>query len=155
MFTRFIFIAVLSSLLWGCSSAPIKYQNAGEQNLTINLRLDKRGGIFTKIKVVSGVNDLDSNCEPHYKGMVELTPGKNEIGLKPGVLTFIQVDVAHNGTGINSVTNRGTMLKPESGKNYQIDISYIDNMYDFTLYEVLGTQRKQLKLMPLSNCRKE
>lgn len=112
------------------------------------------GGLFSSVDVVAGVNDLDSRCEPHYRGMIEIKPGENKLGLAPGVLTYLQVDIAHKRPGQSSLDSRGTMIKPVSGKKYQVEINYIDDMYDFRLFEISGVKRKPLKLKSVSKCRK-
>ena len=151
---RIIAIIVVSSLFGGCSSSPTKYPNQLDKNVTINLKIDDEGGLFSSVKVVAGVNNLDKQCEPHYKGMLKLEQGENQLGLAPGIQTFLQVDVAHKRPGQSSIDSRGTLITPVKGKKYRIDINYVDDMYDFRLFELSGSKKKSMTLVPISNCRK-
>lgn len=146
-------MCVSIGLLVGCasSSAP-RYDNTQDKNVTINVNTDERSGLFTSVEAVAGINDLDNHCKTNYRGYVELSPGKNQIGLPPGVKTYLNVEFAFGSRSSSSSFARGTILKPVKGHQYDVDVEYIDGMYDFRLYEVSGSKRKQLKVVPMEQC---
>ena len=47
---------------------------------------------------------------------------------------------------------RGTLLRLEPGRKYEGDVNYVDSMFDFRLYEVAGSGRKELELVPRTAC---
>ena len=136
----------------GCTSNPV-YKNESEKNLAINLKVDERNGLFNSIDIAAGVNDIDSQCQPHYRGYQTLSPGRNEMGLAPGILTNLVIEVAKSKYRSGSSYSRGTLITPLPGKRYEIDASYLDNMFDFRLYEITGKKRKPLKLLSLTECK--
>lgn len=152
---KHLILAIISTnLLVACasSSAP-RYDNTQEKNVTINVNMDERGGLFSTVEVVAGVNDLDNNCNINYRGFVELSHGKNQIGLTPGANTYLNIEVAFGSRTSSSSFARGTILKPARGRQYEVDVKYIDSMYDFRLYEVSGSKRKPLEVVPMEHCR--
>lgn len=135
----------------GCASEP-RYKNEPKKNLIINLNVDEKNGIFSSIDIAAGVNDIDKQCQSHYRGYQTLHPGVNEMGLTQGVLTNLVVEVVKSTYRSGSSYSRSTLLKPAPGKLYEIDVSYLDNMFDFKLYEVRGSSRVAMKLVPFSSC---
>ncbi len=152
MYLRTIIYFVAGIYLAACTTPAPRYNNTADNNLTINLDMDIKGGIFSSVDVVAGINDFDIKCQPHYRGHVELKPGKNMLGIKPGQLTYIQVEVARNNPTTRSSFSRGTLLKPGTGKKYAIDVTYKDNMFDFRLFDVTGPTRKKLNIAPHTAC---
>jgi len=145
---------LVGGILLGCASTP-RYTSSHDENVTINVDVDG-GGLFTSVDMAAGVNDLDADCQPHYRGAVELSPGANPIGLAPGVLTYLMVDIAYSRPGASSNFGRGTVLRPMPGKQYEVDIAYHDNMYDFRLFEVSGSKRQEMQRLSLDEgCRRE
>lgn len=139
-------------LLAGCASDPV-YKNEPEKNLVINLKVDERNGLFSSIDIAAGVNDINAQCQPNYRGYQTLSPGRNEMGLAPGILTNLVVEVVKSKYRSGSSYSRGALITPMPGKRYEIDASYLDNMFDFKLYEITGKQRKSLQLIPLTECK--
>ena len=152
--TTFIAISVLLS---GCFSNNVRYPNTNAKNVTINLEQgkDDRGGFFTSVEIVAGVNDVTkSGCDTEYKGFIDLKPGKNKLGLKPGKKTYILVEVAKSSHSHSSSYSRGTVFTPKKGVKYEIDVNYVDSMFDFRFYEKKKSKRKQLKIAHLPRCKK-
>lgn len=145
---------VVSSLLAGCASGPKYYPDKLDKNVTIKLTTDIVDGTMSKFEVVAGINDLRKDCTTDYKGMVELKAGKNGLGLAPGKLTYLAVEVFQK-KSFHSATRssmQGTLLKPQKGKQYEVIVKYVDNMFDFRLYET-GKKKKRLSIVPMDACR--
>lgn len=142
---RLLFMALVSGLLFGCAT---HYPNTLDKNLTVNINLEKNGGILTSAEAVAGVNEIGKDCSNDYKGFVELEPGANEIGLALGQPTLLLVEISHStfGGGDRSV-QRGAMITPKAGSRYQIDVNYVDAMFDFRLYEVGRSGKKPLEVV--------
>lgn len=145
----------MSSLLIGCATSSKRYISTYSKNVTINLKMDKNNGVFSSTKAYLGVNDLIKGCNTEYKGEIELIKGKNKLGLAPERLTYLIVEILQK----NSFPNRtrtlqqSTLIKPKKGRRYEVIVNYVDNMFDFRLYEIRKSKRKQLQIIPLSACR--
>lgn len=143
---------LLSGLLAGCSSTPI-YPNNHEKNVTINLRLDGDKGLFKYSETYVGVNRLvGDRCNAELLGVVTLTPGSNEIGLRPGERTFLKVIIINYSINGDNVFSRGAVILPQADRNYAVDVHYVNHMFDFRLYEVTSTGRKEMKLVNQRDC---
>ena len=154
MRAKFFIYVTLSSLLAGCSSTEEYYPNTLNKNLTLELTTDISGETYSKFEVVAGVNDLNDNCEIDYKGMIKLRPGKNKLGLKPEKLTYLAVEVFQKQSFHSTISSsmRGTLLKPKKSKKYHVVVKYIDNMFDFRLYETRNKKRYKHKIIPIGAC---
>ena len=143
-----VFVAALT--LAGCAS---QYPNTYDKNVIVNLTMEKPG-LLTTAKALLGVNDMDANCKIEYWGDVELANGPNKIGLAPGQLTNLVVVIAQDKFGGPSRSSRRSFLfKPAAGKQYELDVSYVDAMFDVRVYEIAGSKRKELSKPPASACK--
>ena len=142
---------ILSSLIIGCSSA-VHYPNSISKNITINVSTDTRSSFFKAIEFSAGVNDLNKDCTTEYKGFINLTAGKNKLGLKTGVSTHLILEIKQDGFTGTSTFQQGTLIRPQKGSQYEVIVKYIDNMFDFSLYERKNSKRKKLKIIPWSAC---
>lgn len=136
-------------MLAGCAS---QYPNTYDKNVIVNLTMEQPG-LLTSAKALIGVNDMDENCKIEYRGDVELANGPNKIGLAPGQLTNLVVVIAQDKFGGPSRSSRRTTLfKPAVGKQYEIDVSYVDAMFDVRFYEITGSKRKELSKSSAPAC---
>lgn len=136
------------------------YKNILNKNLTVNLVqgenskgsfFDSSLGFFTSVDIVAGVNNLNAKCDGDYRGYIDLVPGKNKLGLKPGQLAYIVVVVVKSASGGSSSSSHEVMIKPKKGIQYELDVNYVENMFDMNLYEVRKSKRK--KMPPLGVCK--
>jgi hypothetical protein len=149
---RLNYLLILVFLLSGCSFPKI-YKNNYDKNITINLKTNEKDGFFTSTEYYFGVNDLDSKCEVDYQGQLELKPGKNKIGVAPGKLTFLLINVyTKTGGSSSSSFKTGTILKPKKGVHYNLDVDYLDSLLDIRLYEIKGKNKRSLKILPIEAC---
>ena len=143
--------AVLAAaFLAGCAvSTP--YPNTRAKNLTVNLNME--GSLFASEEVVLGVNDIEEDCTLDYQGEVELSPGANEVGLAPGQRTYLQVSIAQDHMFLrDSVQTRGTLLTPASNRRYEMEVAYVDDMFDLRLYRLTASGREEMELTPAPAC---
>ena len=153
IYIKISFFLVLSSLFTGCVSNKQYYPNKIDKNVTIELTTDIVDGTFSKFEVVAGINDLNMDCATDYKGMIELKAGTNRLGLTPGKLTYLGVEVFQQKSFHSSARSsmQGTLLKPKQGKQYEVIVNYVDDMFDLRLYEI-GEKKKQLAIIPMDAC---
>lgn len=146
---------MISSLLISCATSSKRYLNTYSKNVTIDVKIDKKNGAFSSTKAYLGVNDLIKGCKTEYQGEIELIKGKNKLGLAPGKLTYLIVEILQKNSFPNTTSTfqQGTLIKPKKGRRYEVIVNYVDNMFDFRLYEIRKSKRKQLQIIPLSACR--
>lgn len=142
---------ILSSLITGCSSTA-HYPNTASKNVTINVTTDTSSSFFNTVKISAGVNNLNKDCTTEYKGFINLTTGKNKLGLKTGVSTHLILEIKQDGFTGTKTFQRGTLIRPKKGSKYEVIVKYIDNMFDFRLYEIRKSKRKELKIIARSAC---
>ena len=142
---------ILSSLFIGCSSS-VHYPNSISKNVTINVITDTSSSFFNSVEISAGVNDLNKDCTTEYKGFINLTAGKNKLGLKTGVSTHLILEIKQNGFTGTRTFQQGTLIRPKKGSQYEVVVKYIDNMFDFRLYERRKSKRIKLKIIPWSAC---
>ena len=143
-----VFVAAL--MLAGCAS---QYPNTYDKNIIVNLTMEKPG-LLTTAKAVIGVNDMSADCKIEFLGKVDLVNGPNKVGLAPGQLTNLVLDMSLDTFGGPSRgIRRTTWFKPAAGKQYEIDVSYIDSMFDLRLYEITGSKRKELSKPSAPACK--
>ena len=151
MKTKLYVYLILSSLLIGCSST-VHYPNSISKNVTINVITDTRSSFFNSVEFSAGVNDLNKDCTTEYKGFINLTTGKNKLGLKTGVSTHFILEIKQDGFTGTRTFQQSTLIRPKKGSLYEVVVKYIDNMFDFRLYERRKSKRKQLNIIPWSAC---
>ena len=115
---RFCYL-IVCSLFIGCSST-VHYPNSISKNVTINVTTDVKSSFFNSIKYSAGVNDLNKDCTTEYKGFISLTSGKNKLGLKTEVSTYLVLEIKQDGfTGVRTF-QQGTLIKPKVGSQYDV-----------------------------------
>lgn len=148
---RLVLLSV--GLLAGCASTPQYYPNTHENNFTVNLNLSEKGGFLTTVKAYAGINDIAGDCTSRYLGFVDLKDGANKIGLAPGKRAYLIVQISSR-IGYNSSSlQRGTLITPVAGKQYEITANYMDGMFDFRLFEVTKSGKMELPIVPVSACK--
>lgn len=148
----------MCGVLCGCASMPNQtYPNTLDKNLAIHLNLGDVNSLPSKMDVYAGIYDITKDCTDHFQGEIALSPGLNQIGLAPGKRVYIVVAAIDGGNFLSrsrSFTKRqGALLDPRPGRRYEIIINYIDEMWDFRLYDVNTTRRQSLPVVSISACK--
>lgn len=152
VYWRWLALVAVGQLL-GCASAPQYFPNTLEKNLVVSLNVADRGGFMTTVSAYAGINEMAGDCSSQYQGFVKLDDGVNKIGLAPGKSTDLVVEISRR-TGSSSLSfKRDTLITPVAGRKYEIAASYVDGMFDFRLYEVSKSGKRELPLVPASGCR--
>lgn len=153
MAARILLCLLLCGSLLGCASSPQPYRGNYEKNLTVHLNLSDPRGLLSSAAASVGVNDMVDDCSSQYQGFVALSPGSNKIGLQPGHATYLIFTVSHGRLGKRSNFGRGMLLTPAAGRQYEVRIDYVNDMFDLRLYETSQSGRKELTIVPLTSCR--
>lgn len=150
-------IAVLIAgiiLLNGCTGLK-PYRSDHENNLLISTQTDS--GFFSNVRTAVDIYSVDANCTTKYQGTVKLNELQVAVGLGTNetsylVFTFTSSAFLSNSHG---TTSYDTMVRPRAGYNYDVSVSYRDNIYNVSIRErnLAGPKSRELLPALLGSCR--
>ena len=132
--------------LTGCSSLR-PYTNDFEKNLVIRTDADA-GSMFSSVRADVDIFGINADCETEYHGTVSLNEPSVEVGLPPDKLSYM-VFVFSNSSflfGSSSTMSHETLLKARAGHTYDIEVSYIDDIYNVAISEKHPREPKGRKI---------
>ena len=136
-------------LLPGCSALST-YSNTSPINLIISKQTD--ANITTQVHIYN----VSNKCQLHYIGTINVESKSIKSGLATNTPSFIEVQFSSSSFlyGDRS-TSYGTLLKPETGYQYELNTRYIDNIYNVSLFErnLKSSRKKELDTQSLEQCR--
>ena len=152
---RYIIALILApSLLSGCSGIKT-YPNTMTKNLQIKIETDS-GSMFSKVRAAVDIYRVDSDCKTEYEGTVQLKNPSIDVGVPSSRLTYLVFVFASSGflSSSSSTITYNTLLKPLIGYNYDINVSYIDDIYNVVIRETHPRQKKsrEIELKDLNAC---
>ena len=108
----------------------IPYISNAATNVTVRTEVER--GVRATLYVYS----VDAACNTEYQGTVSLDQRLVELSILEGTVTYLDVSFDTSsfmaGSRISSV---GSLLKPRAGGNYELTVSYQDDIYNFVLRE--------------------
>ncbi|MDX1431336.1 MAG: hypothetical protein R3286_02690 [Gammaproteobacteria bacterium] len=122
-------------LLIGCSGA-FTYPNTHARNLRIHTHTDS-GSPFSSVHAALGIYEVDANCRIEYRGSVDLDQDTVDVGIpsnRPSYLVFEFYGGSFLAGSSRSITWE-TLLEPATGRSYDIEVSYVDDIYDVRISE--------------------
>jgi hypothetical protein len=121
------------SLLAGCSGIKT-YPNTQDKNLHIETKTDPNT-LFSKVRAEVDIYDAKNNCIGKYLGTVKLKKAKVDIGIPMDSTSYLAFVFASSSWGTKSTITSETALTPHNGHEYNIGVSYIDDIYSVTINE--------------------
>ena len=150
-------IAVLIAgiiLLNGCAGLK-PYRSDHENNLLISTETDS--GFFSNVRTAVDIYSVDANCMTKYQGTVKLNEPQVAVGLETNEMSYLVFTFTSSAFLSNShrTTSYDTMVRPRAGYNYDVSVSYRDNIYNVSIQERHSMGRKSSELSPtlLNGCR--
>lgn len=147
-------VAVLFTLT-ACSGLQT-YPNNLDKNLNVRTQLQS-GSAFSKVRASMSIYQVNSKCQIEYEGTVKLDEQRVPVGIPAGRWSYLVFDFSSSGFLSNTSTNTSsrTLLNPRAGKHYDIDVSYLDDIYNVTIRSIAsdGTA-SELPLLGLEACRR-
>jgi len=142
-------------LLPGCSSIK-PYPSTADNNLHLYTITDS-GSFLSRIHVAVDIHRVGLDCATDYEGTVQLSQPTIDVGIPPNRWTQL-VFVFESSTFLanrRSMITYDTLLKPRAGYQYQITVSYKNDIYHVTIRETPPDQSAGLEVErhPLSACR--
>jgi len=147
-------IAAFATLVSGCAQVT-PYPNTLAKNVHVHTRTDT-GSMFSSVQANLHVYAVDRECKTRYLGVMALNVPTVDVGLAPDrraylVFGFNSSSWLANG---DSSISQDTLLTPRNGYSYDIDVSYIDDLYNVVIHEVdRRGHRHEVDTRRLSACR--
>ena len=146
-------ITALATLVSGCAQVT-PYPNTLAKNVHVHTRTDT-GSMFSSVQANLHVYAVDRECNTRYLGVMALDAPTVDVGLAPDrraylVFGFNSSSWLANG---DSSISQDTLLTPRSGYSYDIDVSYVDDLYNVVIHEVdRRGHRREIDTRRLSAC---
>lgn len=139
----------VAALLGACSGIT-PYRSATEKNFYIRAAMQNARASIDVYRV-------DSSCHAQYEGTVVLDTPRAEIGIPPDRLSLLVFNFTTSSWlgGNRRTMAREALFRPRTGRRYQIDLSYRNDIYDIVAREGEPGKRagRELDLKSLDTCR--
>ncbi len=123
------------TLLGGCSGLK-PYPGNPARNLDIHTRADS-GSILSSTRVSLDIYSVGPECRTDYAGTLELNASAVSVGLPPDTPSYLvfRFNSASFLASSSSVTRYDTVFTPRYGQRYDVDVSYVDDIYNVIISE--------------------
>lgn len=153
---RYIIALILApGLLSGCSGIKT-YPNTLTKNLQIKIETDS-GSMFSKVRTAVDIYRVDAECKTEYEGTVQLKSSSVEVGIPSDRLSYLVFVFANSGffSSSSSMMSYDAMLKPRAGYNYDVKVTYMDDIYNVMMHEKRPGKKKgrEIELKGLNDCK--
>jgi hypothetical protein len=130
-----VLVLVAAVILDGCSGLR-PYPNTLEKNLVIRTQTDS-GSIFSTVRAKVDIFRVTADCKTEYQGTVNLNAPSVEVGVPPNTPSYLVFVFSTSSflASSKSTISHETLLTARAGYNYDIDVSYIDDIYNVTIKE--------------------
>lgn len=147
-------LLVTVSLLAGCLGIR-HYPNTMDKNLHIQTKTDS-GSFFSKLRAAVDIYRVDADCKTKYEGTIQLNEPSVDVGIPSHRLSYLVFVFSSSSflASSNSTVTHDTLLKPRAGYNYDIKVSYIDDIYNVVIRETHPRKpgSRDIELKDLSAC---
>lgn len=155
MVSRVVVLFLLAGIITSCSGLR-PYVSDDEKNLHISTRTQS-SGFLSSVDAAVDIYRVDSDCARQYQGTVNLRNSSVAVGLPTNTPSYLVFTFASSSFFGNShgTMSYDTVLNPRDGYNYDVSVSYIDNIYNVAIQERHSTAGESWELLPtsLDSCR--
>jgi hypothetical protein len=132
----------------GCSGLKT-YPNEAPKNVHVSTQVD------SKVRAALHVQEVTGACTTRYQGTVALDRPALDIGIAAEQPTYLVIsfDTSSFMAGSRS-TSVGTLIQPRTGYEYELAVSYKQDIYNVALREIdrrKGVSR-ELPRRPMAGC---
>jgi hypothetical protein len=141
-------------LLTGCSGLR-PYPNTLAKNIHIRTETDS-GSVFSKVRAEVDIFSVKADCTTEYQGTIKLNGPSIEVGIPSDKLSYTVFVFSNSSFLANSRSSisHATLLKPRAGYNYDIKVSYSDDIYNVSILEThpRKSTSRTIELKDLNAC---
>jgi hypothetical protein len=147
-------LLIVVSILTGCSGIK-PYPNTLTKNLHIRTETES-ASIFSKVRADVEIYRVDKSCQIKYEGTIRLNEPLVEVGIPSDRLSYLVFTFSSSSVlaSTSGTISRDTLLKPLPGCNYDIKVSYKEDIYNVMIQETNSRKSKsrEIELKELSAC---
>lgn len=148
MYKHIIIYLLGISLLTSCSNIR-PYKMSGQHNLSITSNTE------SSVKTAIDIYKVDNSCKLNYQGTVSIDKQNTSVSLPDGQKTYLVISFSSSSfwSSSSSSMSQETLLKPLKGNNYQLKLSYFDDIYNIELSSKKKNRKPvEIALKGLENC---
>lgn len=137
---------VMIGVLGACSNIK-PYPDHQPENVVVKVTADS-GSFFTDIKTALHIYNVNNKCESHYLGTVDFDNPDTSLGLPANKLLYLDFSFVNSGflSNQSSSMSYDTLLTPQKGAQYYIQLSYLDDMYNMEIWEKRSNKASKREL---------
>ena len=124
-----------AALIASCSGLK-PYQNTPDNNLHVHTTADS-GSWFSRVRAAVDIHGVTRDCRTKYEGTVQLNRPAVDVGIPTNrwsQLVFVFASSSFLANRRGSITYE-TLLKPRAGYQYDVQVTYKDDMYNVAVRE--------------------
>lgn len=143
-----IALVFMTLSLGGCATTR-HYKDTLPHNLKVTSKIES-------VKAALDIYSVGQQCKITYLGTVDIDQDLLEIGIATGKASYLVVSFTSSSfwSSSSGFTHYDISLLPRKAYRYLIDVSYIDNIYNVTVYEInqLSGEKREMEGKELQNC---
>jgi len=138
-----------ANLLAGCSGMKT-YPDTLPKNLRIHTTV-------SKVQAALHIHRVDASCQTEYQGTVQLDEPSVDVGLSAERFSYVVFSFTSSSflTGSSSSISYETLLRPRPGYTYDVEVTYLDNIYNVAIREIgpRGSSSREIGRRDLRSCK--
>ena len=146
----YIVLLIILGTLTACSGVKT-YSNTLNKNLHVTTKTD------SSVDAAIDIYRVKSDCSIKYSGTIQLDNSTVDIGIPAGRSSYLAFTFSSSSfLSGSSTTTYSTLLRPRTDQNkYDIDVSYIENIYNVVIRERRRGSNKgrEIETRDLSTCK--
>ncbi len=155
MRNHLITLILAAGFIPGCSGLKT-YSSDLDNNLRISSETES-GSMFSSVNAELDIHRIKPDCSTEYAGTVELDGPPVDVGIPTGRSSYLVFVFESSGflSSTSGSTSYDTLLRPRRGYQYDIKVSYKENLYNVVINEIApgGKKRRELESKELAACR--
>ena len=146
---------VMISVLGACSNIK-PYPDHRPENVIVKVTADS-GSFFTDIKTALHIYSVNNDCKSNYLGTVDFENPITRLGLPTNELLYLDFSFVNSGflSSQSSSMSYDTLLTPLKAAQYNIELNYMDDMYNMEIWEKLSNKvsKRELDRRSYDSCK--
>ena len=142
-------ILLCVGLVTGCSNVK-PYKSSSPQNLYLKAKTD------SDVKAAVDIYTVDKACKLSYQGTVDVGDRLEKVGIPVNSPSYLVINFSKSSfwSGQSSNMAQETLLVAKQGYRYQLDLSYVEHIYDIQLKSIHRKTGKSrlMELEGLASC---
>lgn len=149
----YLALLITLSLLTACSGIKT-YPNTLDRNLRVTTKTDS-GSALSSVRTAVDIYQVEPDCSIKYSGTIQLDSPDVDIGIPTGRSSYLVFIFSSSGfLSGSSTTSYDTLLRPRKGIRYDIDVSYLEDIYNVVIHERQGSNKsREIEARSLAACK--